>query len=295
MSDISRWLSVLAMRPGRKLDIDAEGIARDPAFYGAAAQEPELKVREEVASSFVRSPALAMREALRYHSRVVMGRRAHQVLLELENRGPGQDRLLVDLGAGFGWHWVELAARFRSVQFLLVDFALSSLRVCRALMPFDAYPNVLCLHADIADLPLADRQTDYCWSVQACQHLPPEKRLRCFGEIKRILKGQGGFYLGWLRAVPAIRLVYKLLGKTYHVKGRTAGGTYLQRYDAEVARELEQLFPATSLTYSETLFHPDLLWAPSGSLIGTVDSWLGSTRLAPLLARQAEIWGAAGC
>jgi hypothetical protein len=111
MSDTSRWQSVLEMRPGRKLDIDAEGIARDLLFHGGTAQEPELKVREEVASSFVRSPALAMREALRYHSRVVMGRRAHHVLLELENRAPGQDRLLVDLGAGFGWHWVELAAR----------------------------------------------------------------------------------------------------------------------------------------------------------------------------------------
>lgn len=224
-----------------------------------------------------------------------MSRRARQVLAALERREAGRDCLLVDLGAGFGWQWMELAARYRSVRFLLVDFAFSSLQVCRALMPFGTYPNVLCLHADIADLPLADHQTDFCWSVQACQHLPPEKRLHCFEEIGRILKRPGAFYLGWLRAVPAVRLAYALLGKAYHLKGRTAAGTYLQRYDAEVAEELGRVFSSTRLTYSETLFHPDLHWAPSNALIGTMDRWLGATPLAPLLARQAEIWGATAC
>ncbi len=286
------WSRVLKSRVGREVQIDSSGIARHGWFRGGVSQESELENRERLAAPFVHSRELALQEALRYHSSGVMRGRAQQILRQLTDSANASQRLLVDLGSGFGWHWVDLARAFPSVNFALVDFSMTNLRVCRLLMPFDEYPNVLCLHADITDLPFEDHIADYCWSVQAYQHLPSYKRIEGFQELRRVLKPNSRFYLGWLRSVPVVRCLYALLGKAYHELGYTPGGTYLQRFDRTVSEELNRTFPACRLSYSETLFHPELRFVPSNLMIGAIDLWLGSTLVAPLLARQIEIWGA---
>ncbi len=287
------WSRILKIKTGRKIEVDSSGIAWDRAFTGGGSQASELKRRDSIASKFLHSPKEAFREATRHHSNGVMRRRARQVLDELSGSGLGVERVLVDLGVGFGWHWQELAREFPSIKLVLVDFALSNLLLCRALMPFHEYPNVLCLHADIADLPLENHLVDYCWSVQAHQHLPPVKRRCAFKELKRIMKPSARFYLAWLRAVPLVKWVYWLLRKPYHEGAQAGEGTYFQRYDETISQELRAEFGSFHLRYSEVLFHPDLAWSPSNRAMGAMDLWLSSALVAPFLARQVEIWGAA--
>ena len=160
-------------------------------------------------------------------------------------------------------------------------------------MPFHEYPNVLCLHADIADLPFENHMVDYCWSVQAHQHLPPDKRRCALKELKRIMKPGARFYLAWLRAAPLVKFVYWLLRKPHYEAAQAGEGTYFQRFDETVSQEIRAEFPSFHQTYSEVLFHPDLLWSPSNPGLAAVDLRLSSSPVAPLLARQVEIWGAA--
>ncbi len=282
------WSQILRSRTGRPLEIDGNGIAWNAEFSGSAGQADELKTREQAAAPFLGSSEQALREAVRHHSRGVMRRRARQILEDLAESTQGAEAVMVDLGSGFGWHWVGLAKEFASVKFVLVDFAATNLRICRTLMPFHEYPNVLCLHSDVTAVPLEDHVVDCCWSVQVLQHLPPEKRRIGFQEINRLLNQQGRFYFAWLRSVPLARFAYALFGKPYHQRGFLDERTYLQRFDNEIHKELIAEFGPSRLTYSETLFHPDLRWAPSSRLIGALDLWLGKTRLARLLARQVE-------
>lgn len=285
------WSRILKCEAGRDLVIDSNGIVRDVEVRGGVGQESERQKRESAAAPFLRSSKQAVREAVRYHSRGVMRARARQVLEEMSESVLQTEAVLVDLGAGFGWHWVDLAREFSSVRFVLVDFAITNLLICRTLMPYHEYPNVLCIHSDISELPVEDFTVDYCWSVQVLQHLPPEKRRTVFHKISRLLKPHGRFYFGWLRSVPLVRSVYALFRKPYHEVGSTIGGMYLQRFDEEIRGELSAEFGHVDLTLSETLFHPDLRWAPSSRIIGALDLWLGRTPVARLLARQVEIWG----
>lgn len=202
-----------------------------------------------------------------------------------------RNKLLVDLGCGFGWHWVDMARLYPSVKFLLVDFSISNLLVCRSIMPFKDYPNVLCFHADISSLPVRGGVSDFCWSVQVIQHLPEEKRKAAFEEIKRIQKPGAGFYVAWVRPVPLIRLAYSLLGRKYHVKGVMRDEMFLQRFDDEIEADLKSFFKEYHLQYSETLFYPELKISPRSGLVEYLDMMIGKTFLAKWLARQTEIWG----
>jgi len=285
------WSKVLRWRDGRKVEIDPRGIVLALDSPGGNQQGLERQTRESAAAPFLSSTEAAMREVVRHHSKGVMRARARQVIEGLAAATRGSEAVLLDLGSGFGWHWIDLAREFSSLRFVMVDFALANLLVCRTLMPFDHYPNVLCVQADLVDLPLEDEVADYCWSVQVLQHLPQEKRRQGLQEIKRVLKPNGRFYFGWLRSVPLVKFIFRLFGRPYLERGTTQGGVFLQRFDQEVSRELREAFTVISRTYSETLFHPDLHWAPSSPGVSALDLCLAKTPAAPWLARQSEVWG----
>lgn len=69
------------------------------------------------------------------------------------------------------------------------------------------------------------------------------------------------------------------------------GRMYLQRFDEEIESEIKNIFINYHLQYSETLFHPELKLMPYNSWIVYADIILGETFIAPLFARQVEIWG----
>ncbi len=276
----------------KRIDVVLDGILRDTKMNFEQGQQSECEMRESVAKPFIGEPEQSVREATRHHSYGVMRRQAYKTLKSLSSHQREKGYLLVDLGCGFGWHWADLAKEFPLIRFLLIDFSMANLLVSRSLMPFNDYPNVLCLQSDIVDIPIQHHSSDFCWSVQMLQHLQPVKRIAAFREILRIQKSGAGFYIAWLRSVPFLKFIYSILGKDYHLKGDIKGGRmFLQRFDEEIESEMKNIFTNYYLEYSETLFHPELKLIPYNSWIGYADIILGKTFIAQLFARQVEILG----
>jgi SAM-dependent methyltransferase len=267
------------------------GIFVDSHCQPTANQDRELALRDSVAEHYFRSPSAAVAEATRHHSKPVMLRRARQQIAAARQRGGGADSLIVDLGCGFGWHWIDIASGDPAMQFILVDFSIINLRVCRALMPFERYPNVICLQASILDLPLRDAVADLAWSVQVMQHLAEVERRVAFRELRRVLKDGGAFYIAWLREVAPVRALFALLGKEYHLRGQTPYGLYHDRFNEEIHADLQKVFPFGRTSRSESLFHPELRIRPHAEWIGGIDLAVSSSILGRLLARQAEFFG----
>lgn len=266
-----------------------EGIVIDRQC-APSAQDRELEVRDQVAAPFVQSTEAAVKEAARHHMRAAMLRRVAAVMRGL-NQVPADRRVVVDAGCGFGWHWIDAARAARDTRFLLIDFSAMNLRVCRELLPLRDYPNVLCIQTSATDLPLRDGIATLYWSVQVFQHLRREARKRAFAELKRVLAAGGSYYLAWIRPVPAMRLVYALFGRKYHVRGDTPYGLYLDRFDESVEAEVRNELPGGHVTRSESLFHPELRLRPRATSLAAVDAILSTSPLGKIIARQAEYSG----
>ncbi|HUP47636.1 MAG TPA: class I SAM-dependent methyltransferase [Thermoanaerobaculia bacterium] len=285
----SAWQALFA-DAGRLHEV-ADGILADSRCRPAFAQKEEVDLRDAVAEPFFRSPGAAVAEAARHHSRGVMLRRAREQVARVTSRTAAGERIIVDLGCGFGWHWVDLSAENPTIRFVLIDFSMTNLRVCRTLMPVERHSNVLCVQASILDLPLREAVADLAWSVQVMQHMAgPERALALHG-MKRLLKPGGAFYVAWLRDVPAVRALYALAAKRYHRRGRTPLGLHLDRFDDSIRDELLAVFPSGRISRSESLFHPELRLRPPAVWIGGLDLALSGSPLGGLLARQAEFSG----
>jgi len=269
----------------------ADGILVDRRCKPARGQEEERHLRDAVAEPFLKSAEVAIREATRHHSKEVMLRRARQQVAKALTSPAGTERIVLDLGCGFGWHWTELSARNPSVRFILMDFSIPNLRICRMLMPVERHPNVLCVQASILDLPIRDAVVDLCWSVQVMQHIPKSERMIAFREMRRVLKPGAAFYIAWLRQVPAVKAMFALFRKRYHRNGETPQGLYLDRFDDSIRDELRTLFPSGATSRSESLFHPELKLRPRARWIGAIDMALSDSPLGGAFARQAEFSG----
>jgi SAM-dependent methyltransferase len=281
---MASWEELLSEEPGR-LQWSAEGIVVDQRLT-AAGQSDEREMRDAVAAPFVASREQATYEVSGHHSRGVMLRRARRMVESVP-----VDGVIVDVGCGFGWHWIELSRARPDVRFILVDFSAVNLRVCRNLMPFQVHRNVICLQASAGDLPIRSEAVSALWTVQVLQHLPPQNRAKALVELARILGSGGAFYVAWLRPVPLLRLIYALAGKRYHLTGNTSYGLYLDRFGPEVSAELHRVFPSGRITYSESLFHPELRCRPRSCWVGNLDEMVSSTPLCRAIARQTEFSG----
>jgi SAM-dependent methyltransferase len=263
------------------------GIYVDRLCMPAPGQEDEHRLRDAVATPYLESREAAIREATHHHSRAVMLQRASHAVRSAVTASA--EPVVVDLGCGFGWHWVALAAAHPGVRFVLVDFSLVNLRVARNLMPYDEYPNVVCVQASILDMPFADAVAHLAWSVQVMQHLQPQEVTLALEEMKRILAPGGAYYIAWVRPVPAIKVLRKLLGRGYHVSGRTPYGLYLDRFTSPVRDRVLASLPEARIALSECLFHPEL--RVRAGAFGSLDLLISRSPVGPLLARQAEVTG----
>jgi len=262
-----------------------DGIVADRRVM-ADGQAAELELRDSVAAPFLADRAAAVREATRHHARGPMLARAEEIA-----SAAGKDGVILDVGCGFGWHWIDLSLARPDLRFILLDFSAVNLRVCRNLMPFSRHPNVLCVQASALDLPLRDDIVSVAWTVQVLQHLHPEQRAMALREIDRVLRSEGEFYVAWLRPVPMMKAVFRLFGKRYHEAGETSYGLYLDRFGPGIEAELREVFSSGHTSLSESLFHPELRLRPRNRWSGRIDAALSTSPLGSLLARQAEFRG----
>lgn len=207
------------------------------------------------------------------------------------------DSLLLDIGGCFGWHWRNLSKHRPDIGVVIVDFIRNNLRHAKNILADQIGATVILVHANALSLPFptasaGHRGFDGVWTVQTFQHIPNFEQA-CM-DACRVL-AVGGFFVCYsMQAVSWIRLLYRLLGKKYHISGLSKPGTgqmYLNRADKCQEQLISEVFKAdVNVRYTECLFHPDVKITFPGkenSLVGKFDAWFGGSNcLNRLLARQ---------
>ena len=261
------------------------GILIDSSFKGSLSlpQQAELELRENVGADLDRTEEELLKEASFHHCFPVMRGLTHDKVQEYASH---PNSLIVDIGTGWGWHWIEVAKNNPDKKFLLIDFSLNNLLICRKLMPFSQFPNVLCLQADATHLPLTAGISQLTWSVQVLQHLPPEKLNSALREIRRIAAHNSSAYLVWLNTPQLIRFAYFLKKKQYHVRGQSPQ-FWLDRFNGDTLKMLKQNFNNVSVDFSEIVFQPELGFRPTKNKYYKIDRILSKFPGARLIGRQA--------
>jgi ubiquinone/menaquinone biosynthesis C-methylase UbiE len=261
------------------LKLEADGIYSS-VLPTAEHQADEIRDRERVARQTYTD---VLFEIGRHHSIPVMDQEIRRFL-----RGVPADGVVADIGGGWGWHWRHLDAERPDVCVVVVDFVRENLRQAARLLGPKVNRQLFLVHGDATALPCPSSVFDGYWSVQTLQHVPDfERALR---EAHRVLRSDGQFACYSLNREKLIELVYRLLGKSYHVRGKRPGSFYLARGSAEEARTVSRVFGSSVTTrYTEVLFHPDLRLhtGAASSRVGRADAYLSSgTPMFASVARQ---------
>jgi ubiquinone/menaquinone biosynthesis C-methylase UbiE len=257
---------------------DSQGIYRTSIPLSESDQKVEVMLRERVAAQEYISYLDAI---ARSHSIPVMDHEIDHFLGKMPNGA-----LILDIGGCWGWHWRRLANTRPDVGVLIVDFVHANLGHAKNLLGPLVGTQVALLHADATALPFADSTTasfDGVWTVQVFQHIPDFARACC--EAKRVLKLGGHFANYSLHTTPLNKIVYKLLGKTFHTQGMVKNHYHLTRANDTQRQTVADIFQAeVKERYTEYLFHPDLkisFTGRFGSIFGELDvrlshvPWLG--------------------
>lgn len=243
-------------------------------------QEREREFREQVA-------ALQYDDYLttiaHHHSIPVMDHEVDRFLA-----GMPQGALILDIGGCWGWHWRNLALTRPDVGVLIIDFVRANLIHAQRVLGSLVGTQVALMHADATCLPFPDAEAslhgfDGVWTVQVFQHIP-DFAGAC-SEAHRVLKPCGSFVNYSLHTTPLNRMIYCLLGKTFHTEGMWKNSFHLIRANNSQRQVIVDIFGGGVIDrYTECLLHPDLKLTFSGridSLLGLLDtrlselSWLG--------------------
>ena len=203
-------------------------------------------------------------------------------------RGIPSEGVVADIGGGWGWHWRHLAVERPDVCVIVVDFVRENLRQAVRLLDEVVNRQIYLVHGDATALPFPSQVFDGYWSVQALQHIPNfEEAVR---EAHRVLRPNGAFVCYSLNRSRLVELVYRLMGRSYHVRGKRPDSFWLARGSAEEAQTVANVFGSSVTSrYTEVLFHPDLRLhtGAASSWIGCVDASLATdTSVFAWVARQ---------
>lgn len=244
-------------------------------------QNAEITLRESVASHAYHD---YLYEIAKHHSVPVMDREVRLFLSAIPTNG-----IIVDVGGCWGWHWRHVGTIRPDVIVIVVDFIRTNLIHAKNVLGEQINKDIFLVHGDATSLIFDDNTFDGWWSVQTLQHIPDFRR--AVVEAWRVLKPGGIFANYSLNSQALVKLIYKLLGRRYHVAGCLPGSFYLTRASHEQVRQIEQIFSnSCRRRYSEVIFSPELTIrfpGKEGSIIGWFDSFLSSyTPICSWIARQ---------
>lgn len=266
---------------------DSDGIYVPPMPPSSSDQEAERALRERVAALHY-DDYLAV--VARYHSIPVMDREIDRFLAQMP-RGS----LILDIGGCWGWHWRRLAAR-PDVGVVIIDFVRANLLHAQKVLGSLVGGQVALMHADATALPFSRANTSFAgfdgvWTVQAFQHIPDFTQ--ACREAHCVLK-PGGYFVNYsLHTTPLSRVIYRVLGKSFHTQGMMNDVPFhLSRASDRQRQIIADIFQGRVIDrYTECLFHPGLLHIAfagrPGSRIGRFDAFLSNMPLlGQLIARQ---------
>ena len=262
----------------------SEGI---PIFLqgGSIAQEQEKRFRDVLASKHEKSDAEALWEVVGCHHCIpIMRRHAENFRDQFK---PGQ--WILDLGIGYGWHWVgqDLAAKI-----LGVDMSLGNLKLARTYLD-GRDGGVILVCADAAALPIRQGVISGVWSVQAFQHFSQAVLKSAQAELERVLMDEFLVKIYNLNPAWMHRILYRLVGKQMHFRGKT-GEMELNCLSAkewsDVWRKFRDGRVKISHGYSELFFHPSLRLRPRRYPVRLEYALADYVpKLVALFARQAQV------
>lgn len=175
---------------------------------------------------------------------------------------------ILDVGSGTGYYWRNTSGG----NLILMDFAITNLKAAKTLL--DGQKSIFFVQADAANLPFKSEAFSGIWSVQVTQHFPDSVMSSFFFEVKMVLKKRFLIEIYNLNPALFLKILYKILGKKFHVKGRIANITLNRLNENELVAIWRGIFGTAKLEfeYSELFFHPDLQFRPNGKWIEFVEN-----------------------
>lgn len=249
------------------------------------AQESERRYRDRLAADQPAGGPAALLEIVAFHHCLpVMRRRVTDFAA-----GFSDGDWLLDVGIGWGWHWLDHAG---APRVLGVDMSLGNLKLARRLLGEDN-ESVVLVCADAAALPLRSRSIAGVWSIQVFQHMLDGVLRQAKAELDRVLGERFRMEISNLNPALLHRVLYRVTGRRLHRRG-TIGEMELTRRSArqwvQVWRDFRAGRTRMKVGYSELFFHPDLRLRPR-----LYPLWLeravagGAGSLAGLVARQTDL------
>jgi len=245
-------------------------------------QTEERELREECAKQYRYGDSKKILKAVSaYHCIPVMSRKAREYRARFN-----ASEWMLDIGCGTGYYWRDT----RGAKLILMDFAFGNLMAAKTMLKEEC--GIIFVQADAANLPLKSDSLSGIWSVQVTQHFPDSVMHSFLEESGRVLKER--FLLEIYNLNPAIllKVFYKLLGKKFHIKGKS-GKTVFNRLNAQ---ELVVLWRSIkrevkfSFGYSELFFHPDMYIKPQARAIEFIENFFNKAPwLSRFFSRQIQI------
>lgn len=259
--------------------MDADGIYLSPLTVQG--QEQEVELRRSVAEH---APVDVLKEVSVHHSIPVMDNEVQRFLSRIPKNGS-----IIDVGGCWGWHWRHLAKDRPDVHVVIVELVRENLLKAKEFLGPLIGTQVTLVCGNATCLPFPDSTFAGYWSVQTLQHI--ERFEVAVSEAWRVLRPGGKFVSYSLNIQPPIFFLYRVLAKTYHVRGMVDGRYFLERGSKDQLDAVAKIFGSSALErYTEVLFKPEVNWHGPGSLgsvVGRIDTkFSGSNLLARLFGRQ---------
>jgi ubiquinone/menaquinone biosynthesis C-methylase UbiE len=252
----------------------------------SSTQQNEKSVRDQLATVPLMTENEILKFVAEHHSFEVMQYELKKFIQKIPTGG-----VLIDVGTGFGWHWVELSKHRPDLVLFLVDFSYASLLLAKRLLNDKCVNQTFFICGDAMDLPFEEGSVDAYWSVQTLQHVPSWQR--AISEAHRILKKDSMFANYSLNNQKIVEWMYKKIKRNYIVDGEYIPGINLVRANNEQRKIIERCFGTpVEVRYSEVLYSPELLITrpgKRGSIIGKLDRYMsGSSIIARSIGRQSS-------
>jgi len=233
-------------------------------------QTEEIELRKSAVASKCKD---YLNQISKHHSVPVMDKEVDLFLRQIPSGG-----IIIDVGGCWGWHWRRIKNTRPDVTVFIVDFVREALVQAKDFLGEQINKNIFLVHGDANSLKFKDNTFDGYWSVQTLQHIPNFRK--AIEEAHRILKPEGVFANYSLNTLQLVRVIYKIIGRPYHIKGIVPGAFYLSRASKEQVSVVREVFSNTvTRRFTELLFKPELkicFLGKENSIAGKFDSLLSS-------------------
>jgi len=246
----------------------------------------EVEIRDTGALSAPDEIDALMRLVSRHHSVEVMKCEIYKFIDSVPYGG-----IILDVGAGWGWHWIGISNYRPDLLVCVLDFSIQSLLRAKNVLAKESPDSLIYVCGDAHDLKFESESINGYWSVQTLQHVGSFQT--AIREAHRVLVHGSQFASYSLNTQPVVRYLYKVLGRSYVVNGEYSEGINLSRASTDQFIVVQQIFGTpVEVRYSEILFSPEILLNFSGrenSLFGKIDNLLtGNSSFSRNFARQCS-------